>query len=358
MKMNPTTETACIFPLLGLSEDMVRRVSSLFPRVVVCLPWYMEMPFRNGRKPEQPLLEVIRPACGLKPPEHFPELLKEYRTWMKDNLGRKASAFLAAARKMHLEGETRWDIQNMVRKGTMEGDVGYKSSLALKWHLLLHLAGAMEREQSEAEDALHRLRMQQSPLKDALGEDFVATDLIEDVPEELVHPIFGSDALKDICESWLGLFGAFVQGVQVLVTFDDGIKNYVRELFEETASKVDLIQPVPITHFRLPDPLTFFSHEPGIPGMQDLQKSVMLMIDRIRGAFWNRDGEKSDELDALIADMKNAFPAEDIRLIGVEVLSLPVVSGSRSSKTEMILNGLGGKTLAFVREVSNNNPIA
>jgi hypothetical protein len=314
----------------------------------------MEMPFRNGREPEQALLEVIRPACDLKPPENFPELIKEYRTWMVDNLGRKTSAFLAAARKIRLDGETRWDIQKMVRKGTMEGDVDYKSSLALKWHLLLHLARAMEREQDEAENALCRLRMQESPLKDALGEDFAPTDLMEDVPDELVHPILESDALEDICESWLGLFGAFIQGVRLLVTFDDGIKNYVRELFEEAASKVNLIQPVPAIHFHLPDPLTFFSQGPGIPGMQDLQKSVMLIIGRIHGAFWNRDGENSDELDALIADMENTFPAQDISLIGVEILSFPVVSGSHSSTTEMILNGLGGKTLVFVREVSNN----
>jgi len=352
MKMNPPAETACIFSLLGVSESMLRRVSSLFPRVVLCLPWYMEMSSRNGRDPDQVLLEVVRPACDLKPSENFPELIKEYRTWMKENLDRKTSAFLAAARKMHREGEERWDIQKMVRKGSMEGEMGYKSSLALKWHLLLHLARAMEKEQDEAEDAIRRLRMQESPLKDALGEDFVETDLMEDVSDKLVHPVFESDALKDICESWLGLFGTFIQEVQLLVTFDAGIKNYVRGVFEETASKVDLIQPVPTIHFHLPDPLSFSPGRSEIPGMQDLQKSVMLIIDRLHGA--PGDGEASDELGGLITDMENTFSAQGITRIGIEILPLPVVSGTCSSKTETILNGLGGKTLAFVREVSNN----
>ena len=312
----------------------------------------MEMPSRNGRDSDHGILEVVRPACDLKPPESFPELIKEYRAWMKENLDRKTSAFLAAARKMHLEGEKRWNIQQMVRKGPMEGEKGYKSSLALKWHLLLHLARAMEREQDEAEDAIRRLRMQESPLKDALGEDSVETDLMEDVSDKLVHPVFESDALKDICESWLGLFGTFVQGVQLLVTFDAGIRNYVTGLFEETASEVELIQPIPATHFHLPDPLYFSSRRSEIPDMQDLQKSVMLVIDRLHGS--PGDGESSNELDALVTHMKNTLSAQDIAHIGVEILPLPDVSGTCSSKTEAILKGLGGKILAFVREVSNN----
>ncbi len=334
---------------------MLMRASFLFGRPVICLPWYMEMPAQNEGDSEQGFFDILRPAHDLKPPADFPRLMKEYRTWMKENPDRDRSAFLAAAHDMHSGEELLWNIQQILRKAGRDREIENRNSLTLKWHILLHLARAMEKEQDEAEDALRDLRKHESPLKDALEEDTEAPGLMEDLPDALAHTIVASDLLRDICESWLGLFGSCIQEGWLLVTFDETIRNYVNELFEEDASRVHLIRPVSTIRFHVPDPLTFPSEQSQPSDMRDFREGMLPVITMLRKILSNKSSENSHDVEALIRRIERRFPVSGAsRRIAVEILFLPAVSGSHAFRMQAILNGLAGKALAFMREDSNN----
>lgn len=354
MQMGQKSIAVHIFPSLGLTLGMLRRVSILFGRPAVYLPWQMELPFEKGDSDDQKAFEIIRPTETMRPPEYFPRLLTEYRTWMRYNPGRTDSALLAAAQQIPNE-DTRWEIQEMVRKGTRVSDVGKSKDLALKWHLLLHLAAAMEKEAGEAEDTLRRLKDQDSPLKEALGEDSGASDLMGDLSDSLVQPVIEDYLLENVCEAWLGLFGEFIKREALLVTLDEKIEDYVKGIFEETTSEIGMVRPISRIHLRVPDPLNLSSRGPAAPDSGDLQKELPFLTQRIIRGLREKDNGDLDEVNALVAAIEEKFRGQSgLGMIRVDIVSLPVITGPHSAQGQVILNGLEGKSLASVREVSNH----
>jgi len=353
--MEERKRTILIFPSQRLGRQMVERVSSLFGRPTICLPWQMELPYENGGATDQESFDIVRPPRETMPPEYFSRLLAEYRVWVRDNPDRSRSAFLAATREFYPHEDTRWEIQQMVRKSACDGDMRGPEALALKRHLLLHLAAAMEQETDDAEDALRRLKEQDSPLKAALDEEPGGPGFMEDLSPSLAQSAFESGLMGDICEAWLGLFDVFVKKAQLLITLEEKIQGYVRELFEEAASRVDLIRPLSTIHFQAPDPLSLSSEGLENSGIHDLQKSVMLSIGGIIKALLEGNGNNTDEVNALVKAMERKFSTQESNnLIGVEILLLPVVTASHSARKLTILNGFAGKVLALVQKASNN----
>ncbi len=353
--MKEGKRTVLIFPPHRLGRQMVERISFLFGRPTICLPWQMELPYENGGAADQEFFDIARPPREMMPPEHFSRLLAEYRAWVKDNPDRSRWAFLGAAREFYPQEDNRWEIQQMVRKGAGHGDTHGREALALKRHLLLHLAAAMEKETDDAEEALRRLKKQDSPLKAVLDEDPEGPGFMDDLSPSLSQPIFESDRMGDICEAWLGLFETRIKEAPLLVTLDEKIQGYVRELFEEAASAVDLIYPLPTIYFQVPDPFTLSSEGLGNAGIHELQKSVMLLISEMIKALLEGKGGNTDEMNVLTKEMNSKFPARgSTTLIRVEILSLPVVKAPHSVQKPAILNGLEGKALALVRKFSKD----
>jgi len=353
--MEEGKRTVVIFPPYRLDRQMVERVSSLFGRPTVCLPWLMELPYENGGSVDRDFFDVARPPREMMPPDFFFRLLAEYRAWVQDNPDHSRWAFLAAARQFYPHEDNRWEIQEMVRKGAGDVDIRGPEGLALKRHLLLHLAAAMEKETDDAEETLRLLKGQDSPLKVVLGEDPGGTGFMDDLSPSLAQSVVESDLMGDVCEAWLGLFETPIKEAPLLVTLDEKIQGYVRGLFEEATSGVDLIHPLPTIHFQVRDPLSLSSRGSGNARIHELQKSVMLLIRRIADALPVGNGVNPDEINALIKGMEKNFPARgNTHLIEVEILSLPVVKAPGSAQKPAILKGLGGKALALVRKFSND----
>jgi len=355
IQMEEGKRTVLIFPPYRLDRQMVGRVSSLFGRSTVCLPWLMELPYENGGAVDRDFFDVARPPREMMPPQFFFRLLAEYRAWVQDNPDRSRWAFLAAARQFYPHEDNRWEIQEMVRKGSGDVDIPGPEALALKRHLLLHLAAAMEKETDDAEKTLHLLKGQDSPLKVVLGENPVGPGFMDDLSPSLAQSVVESDLMGDVCEAWLGLFETPIKEAPLLVTLDEKIQGYVRGLFEEATSGVDLIHLLPTVHFQVRDPLSLSSGGSGNASIHELQKSVMLLIRRMMDALPGGNGVNTDEMNALIKGMEKKFTARgNTNLIEVEILSLPVVKAPGSAQKPAILKGFEGKALALVRKFSND----
>lgn len=346
--MQEGKKTTLVFPPLGLSKEMLERASFLFGPPGVCLPWYMGSAAENGDNDSPSSYSVLRPPEDLKPPEGFPRLLEEYRAWMKDHSDRSALSFLSTAK--WIREPTRWEIQKMVREGSAINSLELKRNEGLKWHLILHLAARLEREQQEAENALRHSRHQGSPLKDALGEGAEVPDFMDDLSSSLLHPVIEQDLFEDICKAWLGLFGGLIQEETILVTFDEAIHTYVSTLFEEAVSQLDLIQDLPKASFHMGDPLSFVSREISISSEGGVQKRVMSAMCDLERDLFNRDEGAASERAALIHSLQEMLPPRnDSDSIRLEMVSLPGIEGLHPSHSYPLLNGLSEKMLVFLK---------
>jgi hypothetical protein len=357
MKVIPgkmTPDNIYLFPFQHPDPRMMKRISILLGRPTICLPWHMEDLADEGDGATTDLPRVIRPPEDLRPREDFPRLLQEYRKWMRENPDRSCPAFLAA-REMHPAEETHWEIQRMVRRGTGDRRIEQKRASSLKWHLLLRLAWELEKERRDAEAALQHLRDHDSPLKEALGEDLGGPGLMDDLSESLAGPVFEHRLLEDSCEAWLNLFETSVNRESILVTHNEKILFFVRELFEEALSRVDEMRAIPFLSFHVTDPLSFPPQEPGESMRADPAGRANLIIREIIETLQREGSLDPDVLSAQISAMDELLPSHSTPdLLRVELLSLPKVKGPIPSQWRTIMNGLSGRTLVFFDGISRN----
>ncbi|MBW2096122.1 MAG: hypothetical protein JRI80_14685 [Deltaproteobacteria bacterium] len=352
--MEKEGKTTLIFPPLGLGRRMLERVSFLFGPPGICLPWFMDLPDENRENAVPSTSFILRPPEELRPPGDFPKLLQEYRVWMKDHSDRSALSFLSAGERINDPEDTRWEIQKMVREGHRIDIVEQKKNEGLKWHLILHLAARLEREREEAEKALRKSRQQGSPLKEALGEGADVLDIMDDLSPSLLPPVIEHDLLEDVCEAWLGLFGALVQRESILVTFDEEIFKFLTTLFAEAVSRLNLIQNLPGVCFHIGDPISLAARESSVSREGSLQKRSMAALYELAREL-HRKGEKTPESAGLIHSLQKMFPGKnDPGSIRVEMLSLPDREEAHTSQGQGILHGLSGKTLVFLKADSEN----
>jgi hypothetical protein len=337
------------FPFPHPDPKMMKRISVFLGRPTICLPWYMENLPGNEEDPKAAPPLIIRPPEELKPPEDFLRLLGEYRKWIRENPDRSCSASLAATRTMVPAEDARWEIQQMVRKGTGNTRTAQLPPPTIRWHLLLHLAREMEKERREAEAALYYLRNQDSPLKEAIGEEIEGPGLMDDLSDSLEKPVLEHRLLGDICEAWVNLFGASLGKESVLVAPDENILLFVRELYEEALSRVDHMQSIPCVSFEVTDPLSFPPEESERTLRDNPGHLTHGTIREIVGTLYKEGKMDKDELDRLISSLHGPLPLHDTSdLLGIEILSLPTINGQLSSQAQTILNGLACNSLVFL----------
>lgn len=221
----PTT----LFPHSYLSERQLRRIISSFGPITIFQPWFMAPPDFLFQKGYQDVFMVLNPPPNLKPNDDFKGLLSEYKTWIKQHRGKSSAAFLKASQSMGSAGNTTWEIREALRGKPRTNRQTREEQQSLRWHLTLHLARDMEEEQREADRLLRELKNQESPIKDLLGEEDVKnplTDLSQMDSDQLatLYP------LDRIFEAWFGLFGGYLTGGEVLLTFSRHVMDHAAEV--------------------------------------------------------------------------------------------------------------------------------
>lgn len=223
---------AILFPHSYLPESLANKMLSLFGRITICQPWFMDGPVPKAESEDSSSISIVRPAESLKPEGNFKRLLSEYRLWMSQNRDKGYTAFLNAIREAGLSEDNPWEIREMIRQ-TGKGSPVSNENHALKWHLILHLAREFEENRVEAEKTLGQVKQQESPLAQALGEGAPAKGMFEDLPRTEIDSSFDKYHLEKVIEAWFGLFGKYLEDHECLITLDRHVMDYATDVFED-----------------------------------------------------------------------------------------------------------------------------
>jgi hypothetical protein len=235
-----------VFPHVVVSERDIKRILSFFGPLTLFRPWFLE-----GQSLDP--VRVLNPPEDLKPEEDFKARLSEYRSWITYNREKNFKDFVIATRGIQDGEDTSWDIRGTLRRMGRARPAPDEVP-SLKWHLVLHLAGDLEKDQEEAETLLGALKEKSSPLKGAIEEEAreQARGLFDDLPRFASDRIMDDFLLEQVFEAWFGLFGGYLEDHDLLITSSRQVMDYVSGLREEVWGQ-DPDAPVPAVEFRFPD---------------------------------------------------------------------------------------------------------
>lgn len=221
-----------LFPHCYIAEDALAKVLETHKRLRICLPWYMSPPEILSKLQGANRVTILYPPETLKPNKDFLPLLSEYRSWIKENKGK--APHLSASELQ--DNEASWKIRKTIRTKAISNDETQKDEI-IRWHLILHLAGELEKENADVEASLKKLKNAGSPLREAIGEEDLPEGILDDLPS--LSPASSgkiTQRLNHWIEAWFGLFASHVEPGSDLLTMNRDIFQFVLDLFEKTVS--------------------------------------------------------------------------------------------------------------------------
>jgi hypothetical protein len=219
-----------LFPHSHLTEVQLKRVLSLFDSLNLPQPWYMEKPSFISDAEKLDMVRVLNPPETLKPAQEFMKLLSEYKAWARLHKGSGFRAFLMASSE---DGaDTTWNTRAMVRSGRTDA-VPYEENHSLGWHLLLHLAQEMEKDEQDVDGMLRSLRRKDSPLRGAV-EDETWGNLFGEPPDFESGLMADDQRLLQVLQAWFSLFSEHLDDREPLITFSRHVMEYVSQTWEES----------------------------------------------------------------------------------------------------------------------------
>ena len=256
-----TESPVILFPHTQITPPKLREAVSIFGRLTICQPWFSDPLTMEEEELDPSLIRILYPSADVKPKGDFKRLIAEYRQWIRQDRGKSSQAFLRASSIVPPSEDTSWEIKARIRKGENEVSAPPVDH-ALKWHLTLHLAREIEENMLKSTEMLRQVKKKKSPVEDALEDASTLRGLFEDLSITGTEPLMESHLIVQIIDSWLGLFGEFLEGHGSLITFDSQVMEHVLETFEsETAAPLPEAPPLPretahgrilITRRRLP----------------------------------------------------------------------------------------------------------
>lgn len=234
-----------LFPHSQCPGSIIEKVISFFGTVNVYLPWMMKTPdiFDNIS------IEISRPPVYMKPGDYFVAMLAEYRRWAERNNDRNYIELLKFSPADKLTDNKTWEIRQMLGN-RVESHSGKED--AIRWHLLLHLAGDIEEKRLEAGKLLRALKDKKAPLDGSIEDNSDIKDLLRDLHDLGTVSVLNDWNLIQILEAWFGLFGGYLDGNELLITYDRQVMDYLAERWDalcpENVSTVN-----PVIGFNVPD---------------------------------------------------------------------------------------------------------
>lgn len=337
-----------VFPHVYLSEKDAKRILSFFGPINLFRPWFMEqVPFFSEGRGEIPV-KVLRPPEDLRPEKDFKVRLSEYKNWITHNQDRSFKDFFRATQGIRDSEDKVWDIRGSLRK-MGQPEVIPEETPSLKWHLVLHLAEEMEREEAQAEALLGALKEKSSPLKGAVEEQDQARGLFDDLPRFRSDRIMDDFVLGQILEAWFGLFRGYLKAQDLLITPDRQVLDYVTGLWEEVCGQ-DLDTPMPTVEFKFPDLSNYPLDDLFRIKERDCDSEKIRELKEGLSNLGKDSADRSSALDALAKEAEKTcltVPGGKAALIRV---TGPLPPGGLA--TSGALKDLFGRTIVLVEETS------
>jgi hypothetical protein len=352
-KQNIKELPAILFPHADLPEPAVKKILSFFGSLTIFQPWFMERPIFDSGANERNAVQVLRPPDDLKPEKGFVTRLSEYRHWIEQNSDRGYTDFLQVNQDNDLTENTTWEIRQMIRRGGRQTSAP-QEDLALKWHLILHLAQDVEEQKLEADKALKALKEKDVPLKGIVEESEDMESLLGDLSPFESEPTGDEYRLRQILEAWVALFGGYLKENDLLVTFSRQVMGYIAGLWEESRIK-EQGEGLASIRFRFPD-----LSQRSLEDLAEIKKTH-LNDDKIRElkALLQNPGKNAanhvSRLEALARELEATCPWEISEgVLNLMVTYLPPIPESDQVPIHRVLKGLKSKTLVLVEDKSHH----
>ncbi len=235
-----------LFPHSRCPGSIIEKIISFFGTVNVYLPWMMETPevLKNIS------IDISRPPVYMKPGDYFMAMLAEYRRWVERNNDRNYIELLKFGPPDKLTDNKTWEIRQMLGH-RVESHSGREED-AIRWHLLLHLAGDIEEKRLETDILLKALKDKKAPLDGSIEDNSDIKELLRDLYDLGTEPVLNDWNLIQILEAWFGLFGGYLDENNLLITYDRQVMGYLTERWDalclENVSTVN-----PVIGFNVPD---------------------------------------------------------------------------------------------------------
>ncbi len=222
-----------LFPHTWITSQDLTRIASRFKDINICIPWLMDIPSILHNNDGHIRVQILRPASDQRPKGNFKGLLAEYKLWMRQHEDKGLHAFLSSCQKSGRSEEASWEIRQLIRRMGQGESSDPEDSLALKWHLILHLARESEENRIQAEQMLMDLKSKKSPLAEALEDDTSSSGIFNDLPVFGSQPLMDKHLIRPVLEAWIGLFGSYIPDEGIFITLNKDIIDYMEEIFED-----------------------------------------------------------------------------------------------------------------------------
>ncbi|MDY7038737.1 MAG: hypothetical protein SV375_21610 [Thermodesulfobacteriota bacterium] len=237
-----------LFPHSYLSEITLKKIIPVFSTLTIFQPWFMDRPyFLNDLKS----IQVLNPPDEFRPENDFKSLLSEYQDWMKRNQDKGYTESFKVHKKIDSTENTTWNIRQAIRRIGANNLISEKEH-AVKWHLILHLAQALENQRLEADRLLSDLKEKKSPLQELIEDTDEVKNLFDDLPQFESELNIDQNNLEQIIGAWFALFDRYLMGNELLITLNRHIMDYVIELDKNYRIENKAVDP-PVIEFKFPD---------------------------------------------------------------------------------------------------------
>jgi hypothetical protein len=218
---------AHLFPHSYLPTSILNKLISFIGPVTVYQPWFLE-PSDSLRD-----IETINPPENLKPKADIKAILSGYRLWTEQNRDRGSREFLKFSKKNNKDDGSSWEIRRLLKAGADPSLAAKEEERTLKWHIILHLAHEVERQNFEVRDMMDSLKKRGPVLAGALQEPYEAKGFIDDTLE--LEQIDVRDTLNIglILDAWFGLFSGYLEKDAVLITCNSHVMDYISTRWNE-----------------------------------------------------------------------------------------------------------------------------
>lgn len=210
-----------VFPFTFIPNHVLERVLTHWERIVLFLPHGLEPQAGLDRYLDSGRISLKRPSKDLMPPDSFPYLLREYKTWISTNLDKSYVDFLRYAKPAPYEEDSIYGIRGVLRKG-LQKEIS-PQELSLKWHLILHLFHETLLKMYEAQKFILEAKSTEPIFKEAVFDEEILDHPLDDLTSMDIREYFDQQQLEDVIEAWLGLFGAYLVAQEELITWHEEI---------------------------------------------------------------------------------------------------------------------------------------
>jgi len=228
-----------LFPHSYLPVSAIKKVISLFGPVRIYQPWFINPPefIKNIE------LEIVNPPDYLKPKEDLKAILSGYRLWAEQNHDRSHREILKFSDRTYQDDNATWEIRRLLRGAAQPSAAAKEKELTLKWHLLLHLAYEIERQNFEVRDMLNALKEKGPLVAGALHDPGEMKNSFTDMADLAASDAPDALNIGLALDAWFGLFAGYLNENDLLITCSNSVMDYISMQWDDTALEGKVADP-------------------------------------------------------------------------------------------------------------------